>query len=111
MVQTSCIAWIPLAKILQPYHEYTSNIRQINQNHYTTNHHKSIIKYHKNVILYHKKSVYITTKYNTLLHSVVFSTNNSTTNCSICITCYHTMVYYTTNSSVSVTEVVFYHIM
>ena len=96
---------LPIAKsttnISQIYHKYTTKVLQ------------NVILYHKNVILYHKTECF-TTKCNILPHSVVFFKNNPTTNCSILlqnIVIYHKMMYYIMNSSISTTEVVFYHIM
>ena len=86
------------------YHKCTINCDIVPQN---------LILYHKNVILYHKTECF-TTKCNILPHSVVFFRNTPTTNCSILlqiIVIYHRMMYYTMNSSISTTEVVFYHIM
>ena len=106
-----CLPMLPIAKnttaVSRIYHKLTTNIPQ-----YTTKHHKSITKQHNNVIQPQKKECFAT-RCKTLPHSVVFSTNNPTTNCSILlhyIICYHTMVYYTANSTVSITEVVFYHV-
>ena len=96
---------LPIAKnttnISQIYHKYTTKVLQ------------NVILYHKNVILYHKTECF-TTKCNILPHSEVFFKNNPTTNCSILlqnIVIYHKMMYYIMNSSISTTEVVFYHIM
>ena len=95
----------PIAKnttnISQIYHKYTTKVLQ------------NVILYHKNVILYHKTECF-TTKCNILPHSVVLFKNNPTTNCSILlqnIVIYHKIMYYIMNSSISTTEVVFYHIM
>ena len=102
----------PIAKnttnISQIYHKYTTKVLQN-----VILYHKNVILYHKNVILYHKTECF-TTKCNILPHSVVLFKNNPTTNCSILlqnIVIYHKMMYYIMNSSISTTEVVFYHIM
>ena len=105
MVSMTQHMYIPIAKnttnISQIYHKYTTKVLQ------------NVILYHKNVILYHKTECF-TTKCNILPHSVVFFRNNPTTNCSIPlqnIVIYHIMMYYTMNSSISTTQVIFYHIM
>ena len=91
------------------YHKYITNILQLYHK-YTTKVLQNVILYHKNVILYHKTECF-TTKCNILPHSVVFFRNNPTTNCSIPlqnIVIYHIMMYYTMNSSISTTEVIFF---
>ena len=98
--------------MFQPIAKNTTNISQIYHK-YTTKVLQNVILYHKNVILYHKTECF-TTKCNILPHSVVFFKSNPTTNCSILlqnIVIYHKMMYYIMNSSISTTEVVFYHIM
>ena len=97
------------------YHKYITNIPQI--------YHKSTTKCgivpQKCDIVSQKCNIVpqtecFTTKCNILPHSVAFFRNNPTTNCSIPlqnIVIYHKMMYYTMNSSISTTKVVFYHIM
>ena len=104
--------YIYLFPISKKYHKYTTKY-----NKYTTKFHKYTTK----VLQSSTKMSYCTIKQSVLLSkcnilpiSVVFFKNNPTTNCSIPlqnIAIYHQMMYYTMNSSISTTEVVFYHIM
>ena len=76
---------------------------------YTTMYDKSITKRTQQCDIVPQKECFATIC-NILPHSVVFFTNYPTTNRSMLlqnIIFYHTMVYYTANSSVSITEVVF----